>query len=386
MYHEHWPVAVVKPCMANFKSPGLNVLCKLLPAAELPGVFQILTMPGLQLRCTLLHFVPQCRPVIDYTLALHTIASFSNLQSLELSDDIVTQASFWSGLTNLHKLVLHDLRTVPQVLSTLPSLNSLSLRVSQWSHSDQNFTQFSRQTELSVGLVDGPSTLPGIQVILPVGSNIQLRKLKLKHDSWCEHLQEALLLTCLECLARTCAQAQAWPDALPNLQTINVPLLDDSSDDPVDSVLSSNMPPEWQHYTSLQHITLRNWQLTELPAWLTSLQRLRVLELCDADFEQFDCTRRILLQLPCLQTVDVGVLKGVRLANIVVLPSLPALSQLTFGYDDSKPGDAQQMPDTWLDDIIAQLQHAFVDHPSGRFHTEEFEDMHSACSRFSFRV
>ena len=41
-----------------------------------------------------------------------------------------------------------------------------------------------------------------------------------------EHLQDASLLTCLEFVVSTFVSEQAWPDALPNLQTIHIPLLD----------------------------------------------------------------------------------------------------------------------------------------------------------------
>ena len=332
----------------------------------------------------MLHSICQASPT-----HLLKIATFPRLQSLELSsvgplETILHQAAFWTGLTCIQTLVLQDIGAVPHVLSTLPSLSSLSVSVADWSQSNISFEDLTRLTEICVELLTGPAMLPPLRGLLPVGSNVQLRKLTLKNDAWCRNLPYATLLTRLDPLMRTCGVDTDWPIALPNLQIINVPKLDEDSEDCNDAVVAGSLPDQWQHYRSLQRITLRNWQVNGLPDWLPALKALRVLELFDADYGTV--VSELLLQLPLLEVVDVGVVEAASLPKLVDLAQLPNLKQLTFVYEDEAGEDDQEQAEIWFENNINLLQDALDAHPLGPFEFAEVDDEHSVNCRCRFTV
>ena len=70
----------------------------------------------------------------------------------------------------------------------------------------------------------------------------------------------------------------------------------------------------------------------EIPHWLSSLQALRVFEIFDSDCSPFGFEP--LLQLPCLETIDVGVLHAEALSYVLQLAQVCSLKSLTFGHED----------------------------------------------------
>ena len=80
-----------------------------------------------------------------------------------------------------------------------------------------------------------------------------------------------------------------WPPSLPHLRVISNPKAWVSGD------LAGGIPDEWQNYTNLEQITLRSWQIGEIPDWFRGLGKLQRVVIPNAECDVFDPAPLLLL-------------------------------------------------------------------------------------------
>ena len=139
--------------------------------ADTPGVLSVLRHPSLPKQCTSLYIVP------EVTFAyMEDVASLTQLTSLEFNpcgpaELLLHQTAFWTGLTNLGLQCIEVM--LPEELTSLPHLNTLSVVISEDSRVQPQFEDLTNLTEIYVGLENGPAMLPPLRALLPRGSNVQ---------------------------------------------------------------------------------------------------------------------------------------------------------------------------------------------------------------------
>ena len=164
-----------------------------------------------------------------------------------------------------------------------------------------------------------------IPVFLPSGLDVSLQTLHAAGRCCLHDVASATALTHLEMQDSQFKWTQ-WPTNLVKLRFLQLRF--------PESVLSpyfQHMPPEWQHYTSLQHLSLdryRPWGTRQTPEWFTSLKQLTRLEIAEAAAFNFTACWTFVSQL---QHLDLRRYEASSLQeDVLVLAEAPHLTYLSF--------------------------------------------------------
>lgn len=73
----------------------------------------------------------------------------------------------------------------------------------------------------------------------------------------------------------------AFPTSLPHLTQL---VVDDPAELHRESEVWGRLPDQWQHYTALRKLSVPDLVLEALPEWITTLSKLRILEMQGLSF------------------------------------------------------------------------------------------------------
>ena len=98
---------------------------------------------------------------------------------------------------------------------------------------------------------------------------------------------------------------------------------------------------QWQHYTALRKLSVPNLTLEALPEWITTLTKLRILEMQRVSFGSHSTFASVLRHMPKLQVLNMECIDAFIEEDILHLAQIPNLLMLVFGAvgEDLYDGD-----------------------------------------------
>jgi len=258
---------------------------------------------------------------------LSNISMLTQLTSLTLDSDGESNQRLPEGFTALSKLRQISLTYIPApaFLSAFPHLVDVHLSPSTDEAARVDLEQCTAMTRLQVTGTPDPETSV---VILPSGKHVALQHLSLQADCTIDHLSSASNLTYLEISPKS-MQTVCWPVSLPALHSLTVHIRVLDFGERTDRL--TELPHEWQNYTSITQLIIPSYYAADLPHWFSCLQDLKVLRMPEARLPSFPTC---LLQLARLQSLDLANMHSLSTVDVVGLASLSCLTYLNFDFND----------------------------------------------------
>ena len=221
----------------------------------------------------------------------------------------------------------------PTQLSSLTALTKLCIEPS--SVSLQDLSAYSQLKFLWIGPEYGNLQAP---VLLPCGPEVSLQTLYATSDCILHDLASATGLTQLQ-VQDSHFEWMQWPTSLVRLQTLRLHQFNE-----VHGIRGEGfqyMPPEWQHYTSLQTLGLGPYEPSHydsshddssssykrMPEWFSSLKQLTRLDLAGAAVLDF---RACWICFSQLQHLNLRCYESKIHRDVLILAEAPQLTYLSF--------------------------------------------------------
>ena len=278
---------------------------------------------------------------------MQALCSLTKLKILELeakmpfrqslSDFYLDLPQDLTRLTNLQTLTALSFLALPSDFSRLQQLNKLYL-----APPDPLIPyDLSMHTHLTM-LQIGTRYADPLPLALPAGPHVSLQSLilltncKLQNLEDCKQLRD---LWVLPQLGLHMLRHGAFPTSLPHLTYL---VVDDRAELHGESEVWGKLPDQWQHYTALRKLTIPNLDLEALPEWITSLSKLRILEMQNLSLHSNSLS--MLRHMPNLQVLNMEHISTFIVEEIVDLAQIPELVLLVFGCIGEDPHDDQPFP------------------------------------------
>lgn len=263
------------------------------------------------------------------------------------------------SLSQLHQLKLFSLATQTGSLSVLSQIALLrELFVSTHNLVPQSFMALTQIEHLGFQH-EGRAT---VEIALPSGNWVMLHSLMLFTRCSVSHLEAASQLQSIELAMLQYVIGMRWPSQLPNIKTIWSNVLCAGDIEPL-----SALPAAWLNYTNLTSLHIPSVSASDLPTWLSALQKLQMLEMYHSRFNVFPT---VLAQLSGIGELHLYGMHAPMTPDVLGLANLPFLTYLDFGvmideeeYDPDLDWHNEKLLDRHEVEVLQKLQLALESRP-----------------------